>query len=68
MSCRFLTGITFVLCCDLSSRGVDTMNVPAPHNEKQITTIANFSIRLTDELRFCRLSLSPNAAPNGGDK
>lgn len=28
------------------------MNVPAPHNEKQTTTIASFSIRLTGELRF----------------
>ena len=45
-------GIKFVLCCDCSFLGVDTMNVPAPHNEKQTTTIASFSIRLTDELRF----------------
>jgi len=43
-------GIKFVFCCDCSSLGVDTMNVPAPHNEKQTTTIASFSIRLTDEL------------------
>jgi hypothetical protein len=43
------------------------MNVPAPHNEKQATTIASFSIWLTDEIR-CRLSFSQNAAPNGGDK
>ena len=28
------------------------MNVPAPHNEKQATTIASFSIRLTDELQL----------------
>jgi hypothetical protein len=28
------------------------MKVPAPHNEKQTTTIANFSIRLTGELRL----------------
>jgi hypothetical protein len=28
------------------------MNVPAPHNEKQMATTASFSIRLTDELRF----------------
>ncbi len=28
------------------------MNVPAPHNEKQTTTIASFRIRLTDELWF----------------
>ena len=34
------------------------MNVPAPHNEKQTTTIASFSIRLTDELRLCRLNFS----------
>ena len=27
------------------------MNVLAPHNEKQTTTIANFSIRFTGELR-----------------
>jgi hypothetical protein len=45
-------GIKFVFGCDCSSRGVDTMNVLAPHNEKQTTTIASFSIRLTDELRF----------------
>src|SRR5438034_6735433 len=52
MSCRFLTGITFVFCCDFRARGVDTMNVPAPHSEKQTTTIASFSIRLTDESQF----------------
>ena len=28
------------------------MKVPAPHNEKQTTTIASFSIRFTDEIRF----------------
>jgi hypothetical protein len=28
------------------------MKVPAPHIEKQTTTIASFSIRLTDEIRF----------------
>jgi hypothetical protein len=28
------------------------MKVPAPHSEKQTTTIASFSIRLTDELQF----------------
>src|SRR5437867_12662141 len=49
-------GVTFVFCRDCSSRGVDTMNVPAPHNEKHTTTIASFSIRLTDELGFYRLS------------
>src|SRR5262249_32612702 len=48
MSCRFLTDITFVFRCEVSSRGVDTMNVPAPHNEKQTTTIASFRIQLTD--------------------
>jgi hypothetical protein len=47
---RFLIGITFVFGCDCSSRGAGTMNVPAPHNEKQTTTITSFSIRLTDEL------------------
>ncbi len=52
MSCRFLMGITFVFCCDCSSRGLDTINVPAPHNEKQTTTIASFSTWLTDELRL----------------
>ena len=45
-------GITFVFSGDCSSRGVDTMNVPAPHNEKQMTTIASFNIRLTGELRY----------------
>lgn len=43
------------------------MNVPAPHNEKQMKTIASFSIRLTGELRFVA-EFSPNAALNGGDK
>jgi hypothetical protein len=47
-----LTGITFVFCCDCSSRVVDTINVPAPHNEKQTITIASFTIQLTDELQF----------------
>ena len=32
------------------------MNVPAPHNEKQMKTIASFSIRLTGEFTVCRLS------------
>jgi hypothetical protein len=31
------------------------MNVPAPHNEKQTITIASFSVRLTNELRFLAL-------------
>jgi hypothetical protein len=44
-------GVTFVFCRDCSSRDVDTINVPAPHNEKQTTTIASFSTRLTDEIR-----------------
>lgn len=43
------------------------MNVPAPHNEKQKTTIASFSIRLTGELRFIA-PVQSNAALNGGDK
>ena len=60
-------GITFVFCCDRSSRGVDTMNVPAPHNEKQTTTIASFNIRLTGELGLS-LEFTRNAALNGGDK
>jgi hypothetical protein len=50
MSWRLLTGITFVLFCELWSRGMDTMKVPAPHNEKQRITIVNFSNRLTDEV------------------
>ena len=45
-------GIKFVFCCDRSSRGVDRMNVLAPHNEKQTTTIASLSIRFTGELSF----------------
>ena len=44
------------------------MKVPAPHTEKQTTTIANFSIRLTGEFTVCRLNFSQNAAPNGGGK
>ena len=56
MGCRFLIGITCVFRCDCSSRGIDTMNVPAPHNEKQMTTIASFSIRFTGELQFGRLT------------
>lgn len=43
------------------------MNVPAPHNEKQTTTIASFSIRFTEKYRFS-VNLSQNAALNGGDK
>jgi hypothetical protein len=67
MSCRFFTGIKFVFCCDRSSRGVDTMNVLAPHKEKQTTTIASFSIRFTGELPFV-VEFSQNAALNSGDK
>ena len=43
------------------------MNVLAPHNEKQTTTIASFGIRFTGELRVS-LEFSQNAALNGGDK
>jgi hypothetical protein len=32
------------------------MKMPAPHNEKQRTTIVTFSIRLTDEVQVCGLS------------
>jgi len=48
---RFLTGTTCVFGCDGSSRGAGTMNVPAPHSEKQMITIASFSIRFTGELQ-----------------
>ena len=51
-SLRFLIGITFVFWCGRSSPVVDTMKLPAPHDEKQTTTIAIFSIRFTGELRF----------------
>ena len=43
------------------------MNVPAPHNEKQTTTIASFSMRLTGEIGLS-LEFNQNAALNGGDK
>ena len=66
MSRGFLTGITFVFRCDCSSRGVDTMNVPAPHNEKQTTTIASFNIRLAANYGLS-LEFTRNAALNGGE-
>src|SRR5262249_1585786 len=56
MGCRFLIGSRRVFRCDCSSRAIDTMNVPAPHKEKQMTTIASFSIRFTGELQFGRLN------------
>src|SRR5215510_691732 len=56
MNRRFLIGITFVFCCDFSSRGIDTMKVPAPHKEKQRKIIASFSSRLTERFQVGRLT------------
>ena len=67
MSCGFLIGVTFVFRCDCSSRGVDTMNVPAPHSEKQTTTIASF-ISGSQANYGLSLEFTQNAALNGGDK
>jgi hypothetical protein len=41
--------------------------VPAPHNEKQMITIASFNIRFTEESRLVA-SVRWNAALNAGDK
>jgi hypothetical protein len=43
------------------------MNGPAPHSEKQTTTIASFSIRVTEKSQLIPESRQ-NAAPNGEDK
>jgi len=48
MNPRFFTGIKFVFCGAFSFRVVEAMKVPAPHNEKQSSTIAIFVMKLMD--------------------